>query len=452
MDVESLKNLPSVDRLIQSERFKGWEERIIHPVRVRLAQELLQGLRQNIEERKTPPKREAIETLLEDEFKRVVSGGVRRVINATGVVLHTNLGRAPLSEAIADNVASILKGYCTLEFDIERGERGSRTSFIERLLFLLTGSPASVIVNNNAAALYLILKELSRGKEVVISRGELVQIGGGFRVPEILEASGACLREVGTTNMTSLQDYERAISSETALLLKVHHSNFALLGHTEEVSLSALVSLGKQHDLPVVLDLGSGLMGLSKEEWPFKELTVTEALRGGVSLVCFSGDKLLGGPQAGIILGGKNAISSLRRSPLYRALRIGKAEICLLEQVLLSHVAGQKTEVQERIDLGRETLRMRCESIAKVLADLKVSVEIADGVSSVGGGAMPQVEIPTWLLRLPVADTERMALELRLGEPPVIPRIHEGCLWIDLRTVDEKEDALLVKRLSACLC
>lgn len=295
----ALQQIPSVDRLVENVLLKSWNERMVRSFRVRMAQEIIDVVRAEVIATGVCPLEAELVNRLANAYQGLVSTKLRKVINATGIILHTNLGRAPLGVAWWQEAREVLEGYSDLEFDVTTGERGSRTSRLETLMKAVTGADAAVVVNNNAAALFLILHSLARGKKAVVSRGELVQIGGGFRVPDIMESSGVGLSEVGTTNITLVSDYEKAVSPETAVLLKVHQSNFVVQGHTSEVSVKELSQIARAHKLPLVLDLGSGLVTEDKVE----ALSVTKALEQGASLICFSGDKLLGGgPRPGLLL------------------------------------------------------------------------------------------------------------------------------------------------------
>jgi L-seryl-tRNA(Ser) seleniumtransferase len=445
-----LRALPSVDKLLRSEALRAWDDRLIHPIRVKLAQELVAELRAAIQRGEPCPPSGEIEARLAQRFQSLVGSGMRRVINATGVCLHTNLGRAPWGSQWLVEMNDCLSGYCSLEFDLKSGERGSRFGAAERMLTLLTGAEAAIAVNNCAAAIYLILHTLAKGGEVPISRGELVQIGGGFRVPDILAASGAHLVEVGTTNMTSAQDFEKAVGPATALILKVHQSNFTQQGHTAEAAPLALAALAKKIGKPFVVDLGSG----SLADEGFGEPPVETVLGWGASLVCFSGDKLFGGPQAGIIVGSLALVQKLKASPLYRALRPGKAELFLLEKSLHDYLRGAPPLLVRLIRLPVEGIRWRAERLAAVWPPALGKAEIVEGFSSVGGGTNPTVQLPTVLLAWRPVDPEPVARKLLEGTPAVVVRRENGRLLLDLRTVLIEEQPQLLRRLievAACL-
>ncbi|BDC51626.1 L-seryl-tRNA(Sec) selenium transferase [Bryobacterales bacterium F-183] len=359
---------------------------------------------------------------------------LRRVINATGVVLHTNLGRAPLPSSFTP-----IAGYSNLEYDLETGKRGKRDTHLAPLLDRLTGGKASIVVNNNAAAAYLVLHEF--GGEVLVSRGELIEIGDGFRIPDILAHSGATLREVGTTNRTHLHDYRLGITDRTRLILRVHPSNFHITGFTSKPELSELAALSRETGVPVYEDLGSGCVwdGLG-------EPLVRDSLAAGINLVSFSGDKLIGGSQAGIITGDAHLIQRLRRNPMYRALRVDKLVMQALEEALRALLFGDyhKLPAVALIQMPPESIRQR----ALAIADRFPDATVIEGLSLAGGGSTPDRTLPTWLLRLPTQRPEQMERRLRTEcDPPIICRIADGALLFDLRTVDPADDPQLEKCL-----
>jgi L-seryl-tRNA(Ser) seleniumtransferase len=378
---------------------------------------------------------------------------LKRVINATGVILHTNLGRSLLSHEALVNLEEIASHYSNLEFDVQSGERGNRHSHLTPLLTKLTGAEYGLIVNNNAAAVLLALHTLAFGREVIISRGELIEIGGSFRIPEVMKASGTKLVEVGTTNKTHRDDYHKAINENTALILKVHTSNYRIVGFTSEVSLSELVSLGRENKIPVMNDLGSGcLLDLSRYGLS-KEPTVSEAVQIGADVVTFSGDKLLGGPQAGIILGKKNVLLSMEKNPLLRALRVDKLTLAALEATLLLYLDEDKTKDKvptlRMLTLSLEEIERKAKTLAALIKKELSSflkVEIQKDSSQVGGGALPLVELPTWVVALTPLKTPVNQLEeqMRGSDPPIISRISNDQIIIDPRTIDEGEVNLLL--------
>jgi L-seryl-tRNA(Ser) seleniumtransferase len=376
-------------------------------------------------------------------------GSLRPVINATGVIIHTNLGRAPLADAAIERVTAIARGYSNLEYDLARGERGSRTVHAESLITALTHAEAAIVVNNNAAATLLILSGLAAGREVVISRGELVEIGGGFRVPDVLRQSGATLREVGTTNRTRVSDYTSAVSPATAMFLRVHPSNFRIEGFTERPSLADLVSGARAMNVMVVEDIGSGCLVDDLADEP----SVRASIAAGVDLVCFSGDKLLGGPQAGIIAGRKALVDRLRTHPLMRALRADKITFALLEATLAEYAAGRAAEtvpVQRMLHLSADDIEARVQALAGPLAAGGWRVAMLSGTSAVGGGSAPGLQLPTVLLAISREDESPDATERRLRslDPPVIARIEHDRVVLDLRTVPPADDAVLAALLT----
>jgi L-seryl-tRNA(Ser) seleniumtransferase len=362
-------------------------------------------------------------------------------------VIHTNLGRAPIAEAALARVAAIAKGYSNLEYDLARGARGSRTVHAEGLLTAVTGAEAAVVVNNNAAATLLLLSALASGREVVISRGELVEIGGGFRVPDVMRQSGAVLREVGTTNRTRITDYTAAVSPATAMFLRVHPSNFRIEGFTERPSLDDLVGAARAMNVPVVEDIGSGCLAPLSDE-----PSVQASIAAGVDLVCFSGDKLLGGPQAGIICGRKPLVDRLRTHPLMRALRADKITFAILEATLAEYLAGRAATtvpVQRMLQLSPDEIEARAQALATTLAGGGWRVAMLSGSSAAGGGSAPGLELPTVLLSIARNGESPDGTEawLRSLDPPVVARIEHDRVVIDLRTVLPEQDVLLARLL-----
>ena len=373
--------------------------------------------------------------------------GPRRVINATGVVLHTNLGRAPLAERAAAAVAELARGYIDLEYELETGERGSRYDHCTGLLRELTGAEAALVVNNNAAAVVLAVNTLAAGRDVVVSRGELVEIGGSFRIAEIVERSGARLREVGATNKTHAADYERALTQRTGAILKVHRSNFQVSGFVAEVDAATLARLGRANAIPVVHDLGSGLLAA---DLPFDAgPTARAAIRDGVDLVTMSGDKLLGGPQAGIALGSADVIARLRANPLCRALRPDRMTIAALHATLVIYAdaARVRTEIPalRMLHACAEDIAPRARAIADALGERGIRASVVSGDSAVGGGAAPDAKLPTWLVTIEsLLGAHQTARRLRAGEPAVVARIVDDRVALDPRTVarDETDDLI----------
>jgi L-seryl-tRNA(Ser) seleniumtransferase len=398
--------------------------------------------------------------LFQREIDLQVQPRLRRIINATGVVIHTNLGRAPLHSSALEHMVDVARRYSNLEYDLHAGERGTRYSHVEKILCRLSGAESALVVNNNAAAVLLCLNTFAEGKEAIVSRGELVEIGGAFRIPDVMKRSGALLREVGTTNRTHLRDYQKAMGPETALLLKVHTSNFRVLGFTSEVSLEEMVELGRGKNVPVMNDLGSGcLVDLSRYGLE-KEPTVQEAVKTGVDVVTFSGDKLLGGPQAGIIVGKKRFLDLLKANPLTRALRIDKLTLAALESTLVLYLdenrAIEEIPTLRMLTLDQGRLKRRGRRLLKRLAggvDKEASLNLREDISHVGGGALPLQELPTMVLatkplHLSVNDLEK---KLRSGAPPVISRISRDELILDMRTIFDDEVPLVADGLRKAL-
>jgi L-seryl-tRNA(Ser) seleniumtransferase len=434
--MRSLRDLPSVDRLLADERLAAEP----HELALAAARTVLEQARTEIRAGRDPGP--LVDAVLE-ELTRARRPSLRRVLNATGVLVHTNLGRAPLAAAALERVAAVGRGYSNLEYDLAHGERGSRQDHLSELLCRLTGAEAALVVNNNAAAVLLALAALGEGREVVVSRGELIEIGDGFRIPDVLARSGARLVEVGTTNRTRAADYERAIGPETALLLRVHQSNFRVVGFAELPTLGELAEIARRHELPLVDDLGSGaLTALGDEPTP------AESLRAGADLVSFSGDKLLGGPQAGIVVGRTELVERLRRHPLQRALRADKLTLAALEGTLALALAPESAAREIPV------LRMFHEPLADVRARAERLAELVDGeveetVARVGGGALPLAELPS----AACAVEEALAEKLRLGDPPVVGVVRDGRTLLDCRTladveVDEVASAVQAARQS----
>jgi L-seryl-tRNA(Ser) seleniumtransferase len=389
---------------------------------------------------------------------------LRPVINATGVILHTNLGRAPLAASAAARAAEVARGYSNLEYDLDAGGRGHRHVHAEQMLCALTGAEAALVTNNNAAATLLVIAALASGREVLVSRGELVEIGGGFRVPEVMAQSGALLREVGTTNRTRLSDYAAAMTDRTGLVLRVHPSNFRMSGFTERPPAGELAALAHQHNHPLFEDLGSGWLGLSHPGgWPEAlrdEPSVRDGVEAGIDLIAFSGDKLLGGPQAGIVVGRRELVDRVRRHPLMRAVRVGKQTYAALEATL---ALWQREPARIEIPVVRmllasvDAIQQRAEALVKKMSSEAISREIAseliDGHSTIGGGSAPESSLPTKLISLRSRSRTAAQIEaaLRAGSPPVVARIQHDQVLLDLRTVDAGEDDVLLGCLRTAL-
>jgi L-seryl-tRNA(Ser) seleniumtransferase len=435
------RRLPSVEHLLHLEEVREHVRRHGRSLVLREVRTVLASARAEAAQGHALVEAHLLRVLAE-RLATAFAPSLRRVINATGVVIHTNLGRAPLPPLALERVREAASSYSNLEFDLDLGERGRRETHLRRLAEL-TGSEAALVVNNNAAAVLLAVNTLAEGRDVLVSRGELVEIGGSFRIPDVIRKGGARLQEVGTTNRTRIEDYERALSPETALILKVHPSNFAMVGFTEEAPLEGLVALARSKGLPLVEDLGSGL--LDRLPPPLEgEPLPRESLEKGVDLVTFSGDKLLGGPQAGLVVGSKSHVASLLQNPLYRALRVDKMTLAALDAILLLHESGRGSTdvpVLRMLSLRPEDLRTRVERLVDGLGADGITSRTLEGTSAVGGGAAPTAELPTILVAIPGSD--RLSAALRREDPPVVARVKGGELMIDLRTVAEADDALL---------
>ena len=414
-----LRDLPSVDELA------GTRD---DPLAVDAARAVLERARDAIRAGDDPGD---LAARLDEELASVRAPALRRVINGTGVLVHTNLGRAPLAHEAIERVREAARGYSNLEYDLGRGSRGSRQDHVAPILRRLTGAEAALVVNNNAAAVMLALAALAEGREVLVSRGELIEIGDGFRIPDVLARSGAHLREVGTTNRTRAADYERAIGAETALILRVHQSNFRVVGFTEQPRLGELAAIAHDCGLALVDDLGSGALTDGHGPPLADEPTARESLAAGADLVCFSGDKLLGGPQAGIVVGRKDLVEQLRRHPLQRALRADKLTIAALEGTLALYLdAPRRVPVLRMLLEETDTVRVRAERLARL-----VDGEVEETVARAGGGALPLAELPSFAC----AVEEDLAAKLRAGDPPVVGVLRDGRLLLDCRTMTDVE-------------
>ena len=448
-----LRELPSVDRLLTHPRCQPLLARTSRDYVTRQCRALLDEIRAAIRAGKATDAVNEESILAQLAARLQTDGGSRlvRVVNATGTILHTNLGRALLPQAAIEAAVRAGKNAINLEYDLEKGARGKREEMVESLLLDLTGAEAASVVNNNAAAVLLGLNTLAEGREVIVSRGELIEIGGSFRIPEIMAKSGATLKEVGSTNRTHPQDYEKAIGKNTALLLKVHTSNYKIVGFSAEVSLEELVAIGKKHNVPVMEDLGSGaLVDLSRHGLP-KEPLVAERVALGADVVTFSGDKILGGPQAGLVVGKKNYLQQMNKNPLQRALRCGKLTLAALEATL--RLYQQSADSIEAIPTLRALTRSLADIeamgarllpvIGKTLGD-GFHVALEDSTSQIGSGALPTEEIPTKAVAIQSATlgAERIAEKFRRADPPIIGRIKDGRFLLDLRAVFNADDLI----------
>lgn len=437
--VNLLRTLPKVGAVLDSAKWADIQVRYSREqVKTALEAELEQTRRQILAGGGFVPDADKLLLRVEERLSSLTKAGPWPVLNATGVIIHTNLGRSPLApEAVA--AAAAAGGYCNLELNIETGERGSRHTHVEKLICRLTGAEAAMTVNNNAAAVLLALGAVARGREGIISRGQLVEIGGSFRVPAVMEQSGVKLVEVGTTNKTYVQDYRQAITSETGVILRVHPSNYRVVGFQYEVSLEEMVALGEEHSIPVLDDLGSGTL-VDLREWGIDEPTVGQSVAAGADLVCFSGDKLLGGPQCGIIVGSKQWIARLKKHPLARALRCDKVTIAALAATLALYMQPQgwrKIPVLKMLTEDVDTVHARAKELAQGLLGLAAEVAVVEDISPVGGGALPLFKLPTWVVQVrPQACTaQELAAALRKGSRPLIARVRDEAVLLDLRTL-----------------
>jgi L-seryl-tRNA(Ser) seleniumtransferase len=462
--VPDFRVIPSIEELRQRPAARALEERFGATATVEALRQAASELRHAIASGSVSVGDEVsavqhIETTAGESLRRSFRPSLEPVINATGVIVHTNLGRAPLARAAIEQVAAVAAGYSTLEYELARGVRGRRDTHAEALLCRLTLAESAVVVNNNAAATLLILAALAAGREVIVSRGELVEIGGGFRVPDVMAQSGAILREVGTTNKTRAADYAAAITERTALILRVHPSNFRIEGFTERPTLADLVAVGQRFEIPVAEDLGSGLLqrgGLSPGQSPLlgDEPAVADSVASGVDVCCFSGDKLLGGPQAGIIVGRTAIVDRIRRHPLMRALRVDKMTYAALEATLGEYAAGRAAStvpVQQMLTATADDIRPRARTVAAAIGRITGwQAGVIDGASTTGGGSAPGVELPTTLIAIERDGLSADALEQRLRAltPPVIARIERDRVVLDLRTVLPDQDQQLASLLA----
>lgn len=448
-----MRTLPSVEKLLGSSDLKSWIEDWSRPVVAEACRQVLATLRQEIlsgDKTVTPAE---IKSRMSQFLDKKVNQHLQPVINATGIILHTNLGRAPLSENLLAQMSQISTGYNNLEFQLDSGQRGKRGLLSEELLCQLTGAESACVVNNNAGALFLILSALAKGKEVIVSRGELVQIGGGFRIPEILSQSGAVLKEVGTTNQTTLKEYEQAITPETGLILKVHHSNFQMKGFVKESALPELAYLSGEAKIPLIYDQGSGAVIDTRKYGLEAEPTVQDGLTSGADLVAFSGDKLLGGPQAGIITGKLELVNHLKRHPLYRALRVDKLTLSSLEKTVLFYLTGQaeqKIPVWKLISCEPEDLKSRAEKVAAQIKSESISVVASE--SYLGGGSLPGQILPSFALSIESdLHPDDLSAKSRLASPPVVGRISQDKFLLDFRTIFPEQDSILTSTISQIL-
>jgi len=456
-----LRELPSVDRLLERPEIQRWLERLPRAVVLCAIRSALQRARQRLRDGGSQVRdvRQLVDELLGAELTRWSRYRLRPVINATGIILHTGLGRAPLADEVAEHVAELARQYVSLELELASGRRGRRTELVRELLCALTGAEAATVVNNNAAATLIVLAAVAGGREVVVSRGELIEIGGSFRLPEIMSLSGARLREVGTTNKTRLEDYAAAIGEQTAALMKVHTSNYRIVGFTESVTVEELVALARQHELVVIDDIGSGALVDLARVGLAGEPVARRSIAAGADVVLFSGDKLLGGPQAGLIVGRQEWIVRIERHPLARAFRVDKLTLAALEATLRLYL--DEEQLWDRVPVLRmaaepaDVVRRRAEALAEGLRAIKGvrSARVERDQAYLGGGSLPMQAIESWVVVLVATELseQELARRLRTGEPAVVPRVRDGAVVLDARTMRADEVPLVVRAIEAAV-
>jgi L-seryl-tRNA(Ser) seleniumtransferase len=458
------RQLPSVDELLHIPALQHMTQRYGHAATLEAARTLIEGLRTQIAagslgEAELAAAVAQASLTIEQQLGESHSYSLRPVINATGVILHTNLGRAPLSEAALQRIVEVARGYSNLEFDLGTGERGKRDVHVSRLFAKLLNSSdrqvSTIVVNNNAAAVLLALNALAEGGEVIVSRGELVEIGGSFRIPDVMAKSGALLREVGTTNRTRISDYESAITDKTKLLLRVHRSNFQIVGFTEQPSLQELAELGRKRNVPVMEDLGSGELFDLRNVGIRGEPMVADSLRAGVNIVTFSGDKLLGGPQAGLISGDSEQVKRIRGNPLFRALRVDKMFYAALEATLLAYLREDYDSIPtlRMMRVSEDHLHHRAEDIVRRLraTSPQLAVEVVESRSVLGGGSAPGTTLPSRAVAVKAAgiSADQILRRLRAWETPVVARVEDDRVLLDLRTVAAEQDGMIIALLES---
>ena len=457
--------LPGIDHILELSKAEPSFEYVPKSVLVQSARRVVETFRAAIlDDNKSIEERDLADLpvfeKIKETVKKAMTPNLMRTINATGVVVHTNLGRSVLASCAAENLLAIATGYSNLEFDLSKGERGSRYSCVEEILCEISGAEAAMVVNNNAGAVFLCLETIARNRKVIVSRGELVEIGGSFRIPDVMAKSGSILKEVGTTNRTHLKDYMAAIDNDTGLLLKVHASNYCVVGFTASVTLKELVELGSKYRIPVMEDLGSGTFidfskyGLSKEP------TVQESVSAGADVVTFSGDKLLGGPQAGIIVGKKDVLDSIKKNPITRALRIDKLTLAALESTLRLYRNPEKAvhliPTLRMLTIPFDLIKKRADKLYKLLSKINnpaLSITLADRCSKAGGGSLPLLDLPSRCIAVKIEGVSANSLERKMREnmPPVIGRIEDDYFLMDLRTVQEEELSVIKNALNNVL-
>jgi L-seryl-tRNA(Ser) seleniumtransferase len=460
-----LRSLPAVDRLIEFAKKEACFELIPPGVMTNAIRSVIETARSRIRDGSPPPEESdlspsALMQRVKAAVRSAMQPNLQRVVNATGVVIHTNLGRSLLARDAVENLASVADRYSNLEYDLERGRRGSRYMAVRDLLCEITGAEDAMVVNNNAGAVLICLETIAKNRATIVSRGDLVEIGGSFRIPDVMAKSGAVLKEVGTTNRTHLRDYENAIDANTALLLKVHWSNYSIVGFTATVPLRELVELGARRGVPVMEDLGSGTFIDFSRYGLIKEPTVQESVASGADIVTFSGDKLLGGPQAGILVGRRNFIESIRQNPINRALRIDKLTLAALESTLRLYREEARAVAEiptlRMLTESEGSIQARAEDLARRLqafGDPRLQVEIVRLSSKAGGGSLPLLELPSRCLRVRIdgLTANRLELQLRRHSPPIIARIDDDALILDARTLQADEPPIISSALNSIL-
>lgn len=448
-----LSKIPSVEIILQNKTLQPLMQKHSRKMLTQMVRKVIS------EEKKNAPKNGSLYSAQErinkikEYFKKENLSFLQGVINGSGVILHTNLGRAPLGKEMLAAVQGSLQGYTNLEYNLVKGSRGKRGEVVEKLLCTLSHSEKSLVLNNNAGAIFLILNTLAKNKEVIVSRGELVQIGGGFRIPEILEQSGAHLREVGTTNQTFIEDYEKAINDDTALILKVHQSNFNMDGFVHQAEVKELKKLGERYNLPLIVDLGSGTFLNTKDFGLKHETTVQEIIRADADIVCFSTDKLLGGPQGGVICGKEIYLRKISQHPLFRTLRVDKITLTILQEILLSYLKDEaltKIPVWKMISCSLEKIAIRSQNICQKLKKEDIPAFSKEGQTAIGGGSLPGQTLPTKLIVIkPPCSVEIFSKELRLFSPPLLGRKEKEYFILDPRCIDPSTDNLVIKIITS---
>ena len=453
---EELKSLPGVDKVLQLPEIKNLIERYNLSLVTYVIRTVINNSRNEILSGKQAPSQKDIINNIHFLTKKIADKSLQSVINASGIIIHTNLGRAPYGEHLLHSVFDILKGYNNLEFNLIKGSRGQRNDHASEILKYLTGAEDVVIVNNNAAAVMFILRTFARNKEAIVSRGELIEIGGSFRIPDIMAASDCKMVEVGATNKTKPQDYEKAINENTALLFKAHQSNYVIKGFTQEVELPELVSIGKKNNIPVVYDIGSGLLRKVNEKALKNEPDVKQALASGIDLICFSGDKLLGGPQAGIIAGKKKYIDILKKEPMMRALRVGKTTLAILETAC-SYYLNDKDLFENNVlfktlNKSEKEIKETAEQLKSTLDSLNICSKIVESKGKYGGGTLPDLELDSFSVKLLPKDTnnqlaKKLYHQLLEQQQPILSNLKSGAIYFDALTLENREIEIIAQNI-----